>query len=241
MKNHLHIGRNNIVGRAFERMPNVLCRTHDEVSNMEDFNFDLISISAFDPIKKTLFVKNPSCFIKMVSRFPEASKIVYFSTARVFGKILEKQYSNYVKNKLVEESVLSSLFENLSIFYLPNLIPKYPTDNSPFFDIVKKNYKNNRASFDVSPKSTWNFIYPSDIPLAIEDLRYSLPKQILLSETSISVTQIVEKLNKHKELNVLFSENRVEHYPNRDLCSCIYTANDAGRNLTWITDMMDYW
>ena len=238
---HLHIGRNNVIARALGQMPDIICCGHDEVKNIEGFKFDLISISAFDPVKKTKLVEDPSNFIEMVSFLPKTAKIVYYSTARVFDNVSKNLHSNYIKNKLLEENVLFSLFKDVSIFYLPNLIPECSEDNSPFFSMVKKNYKDNFVSFDVTPESTWNYIYPSDIPQSLTDLERVLTKQILLSKTSISVAQIVDKLIGRRNLNVFYNGDKTEDYPNRDLCSCIYTSNDAGQNLSWVENLMEHW
>jgi hypothetical protein len=236
---HLHIGSNNAIGRALALMPDVICCSHNEVNDIEFFNFEFISISAFDPIKKTRLVEDPVDFIKMVSRFPKSTKIVYFSTARIFDESTEKNRSIYVKNKHSEESILSSLFKDLSIFFLPNLIPQHPADNSPFFNRMKKNYANNFVHFDVTPESTWNFIYPSDISKALLRLESALHKQILLSETSTSAAQMVEELLSMKDLNVIYSGNKTHHYPNRGLCPEIFTMGDAGQNSSWIRNIME--
>ena len=85
---HLHIGKNNVLGRAFYRCGECKIVTSTELFSMtkEDLlKFPKISISAFNPENKIIIQNHEDDLTKfLINNVNPKTHIVYFSTSRVF-------------------------------------------------------------------------------------------------------------------------------------------------------------
>ena len=163
---HLHVGKNNVIGRAFSKyFQEVITVSHKDLLNFGSLErFETISISAFDPLNKVRPLENDSKLLNYIYKYADSSsKMIYFSSARCLQVRPPERHRIYVKNKMVIADKLRNKFSNFSLIYLPNLIPIETCDKSNFVDSFCKNLVTGLVHFDCSLESSWNFVDPASI------------------------------------------------------------------------------
>ena len=191
---HLHIGKNNILGRAFANYANsVHIISHTELRDFEISKFTKISISAFDPtLKKTLSPNGDKLLDILRQKTSEEPEIIFFSTARVLQEDFPERHRTYIQNKNICVQNLRKNWKNVSTIFLPNIIPITKQDHSAFIDSFLSNLKKNIVSFDCSENSYWNFVDPVSVVRWVESVK-KLPHEILvINENPIYVSDFIE-------------------------------------------------
>ena len=178
---HLHIGKNNVLGRAFANYAkNVHVISHTELKNFEISEFTKISISAFDPtLKETLSFNGDKLLDILRQKIIKQPEIIYFSTARALQEDFPERHRTYVQNKNLSVQNLRENFKKVSIVHLPNIIPISRQDKSVFIDTFLLNLKHNTVSFDCSENSYWNFVDPVSVIRWVENTT-RIPYEILV-------------------------------------------------------------
>jgi len=191
---HLHIGKNNVLGRAFAHYAkNVHVISHSELKNFEISEFTKISISAFDPaLKETASLNGDKLLDILQQKIVSQPEIIYFSTARALQEDLPERHRTYVQNKNLTVQNLRENFKEVSIVHLPNIIPISRQDKSVFIDTFLLNLKNYTVSFDCSENSSWNFVDPVSVIRWVENTT-RIPHEILVvNENPIHVSDFIK-------------------------------------------------
>lgn len=237
MAQFLHIGSNDAIGRSLKYSTNVQVISHHDAHDIDFSEFEVISLSAFDPSRKKRL--KPSDITELLkARCSAAStKILYYSTCRVFDDTVNERHLNYVRNKVSDEVSLLDHFSNVSIVYLPIIIPTSVKDNSPFFKNLFMHLSHKRVRFDVSGYSTWNFIHASEFSRLLHYHHQLDKRQTLVSQTSIAVNQILDHFGVSAASWSVELGDLTTHFPSKNTLPRWIAQNDAGLNLTWLTEL----
>ena len=235
---HLHIGKNNVIGRAFSSKENVKVISSNLLYGEKLSNYYTISISAFDRDAKCKITGADNMIKDIVTRSCPDSEIIYFSTARVLSGNGGKNYYFYVKNKLAIEKFLINNHQKVKIIYLPNIIPRNHKDRCDFIDTYIKNLEMGRVEFNCSLESSWNFVSANKLIEACLAGYFVSKRTLFLSTNAISVSDLVKyaRRNTTKPLKIL-TEKNTKHYPVLDTVNLdiLYSDSDESDNkLLWI-------
>lgn len=235
----LHIGSNDVIGRSLKQCNTVDVVSHISVKEINLSNYDVISVSAFDPARKKI---TRSCkLIQILIRNCSGNnqKIIYYTTCRVFDDVLTDRHKHYVNNKLSDVASLRSHFRDVSVVYLPIIIPNSVRDNSPFFENFFKNFLENRVQFDVAVTSSWNFIKSSEFVNLIHNHEVLENEQCLLSQNPVEIGQMITYLGATKKsFEMKFGDQRVD-YPGDTSIKKIFSIIDTGASLEWLSKLRD--
>ena len=188
---HLHIGKNNVIGRSFASKPNVKVVSHSQLEYENLYSYDTISISAFDSAAKVKFIGVDDVTKNIVANTNSSAEIIYFSSARVLTENLFNNYHFYIKNKLEIENFLFDHHEKSKIVYLPNIIPKYASDRCDFIDMFLDNLRDGTVKFDSSLESSWNFISSEKLVEACLDKKFTARRTVFLNHREITVADLI--------------------------------------------------
>ena len=238
---HLHIGKNNVLGRAFQR-----CEFCKVVSNAEllsmskrDLNkFTKVSISAFNPDLKFHFqnMEDPIT-AHLRKNIHLQTHIIYFSTARIFDENISEGYAFYVKNKQFISSLIKETFPHSSCVYLPNIIPILNKDKSKFIDQFLKNLSRKIVSFDCNAESYWNYVNPDRVVDFINNLSESNVEVLLMNQTHLTVNELVLFAKElHEDVQVKISlGTQWKRYPSL-VPEWIEIVQLESQGINWITN-----
>lgn len=193
---HLHIGKNNVIGRALSNMANTtVLSTEEFITSRINFSshYSLVSVSAFDPNWKNNIIQTgdflTSCIKKKIS---SDVRFVYISTARALEKMCAERHRIYVDNKNWIYKNLSKHFSNSSCIYVPNIIPDISPGVSPLIDKYLFNLRKGIVQFDLNLESTWNFVDAASLAPCIESYTLAGGHYLLRSDKQISVADFLK-------------------------------------------------
>ena len=238
MNSHLHIGLNNVIGKAVKALGKCLVVNHDYDFN--DFNdFKYLSLSAFDPSLKLKYTNNYKLIEKIIKNSNKNIKVLYISSCRVFDDPQQK-FLMYKKNKLNEVNLLREYFLDVNVIYLPNIVGTQCTKfQNNFLKIFLSNLNNDHVTFDVSRKSRWNFVTDIDVAKIVSKPKSWRNNFMLLSKhyTKISDFHLAAE-KKHNNINIQFNDNFIK-YPKNKHYEMIETEEDLGKSINWILKLME--
>jgi len=232
----LHVGSSDVIGREICNNWDVQTCSHSRISDFSIYNYDVVSISAFDPKRKLMNEKNCEFLGELISRCNENARIVYFSSCRVLDfKFSVGKKTPYVLNKLADENRLLRNFSDVCVVYLPNIIPTSKNQKSRFFEQFFSNLSNNIIRFDVVDYSRWNFVQIQDVLEQVFDSNKLGSFEQILSPTDLTVASLAQKFAQQKTC-VEFGD-RYEKYPRVKLKSARFCKSDTAKDLSWLDDV----
>ena len=184
----LHIGRNNLIGKAY--FSNIDCDviSHDELDRHSDY-YENVSISAFDPKLKSSIMGNDDFIFNILEKFDRNVNITYFSTARVLEHKTHN-HSYYVANKIATEAALSRHFRSVNIIYLPLVYLQKSNLRSRFLTQYLDNLSKDFIHFDCSAVSSWNFVDAIELVRTIDELPYHGINRFLMLGDQVFVNDL---------------------------------------------------
>ncbi len=235
---HLHVGKNNVIGRSFSDNENVKVVSHNELFSVKISDYNTISISAFNNAAKESFIGADDMIKYVVANACPSNKILYFSTARVLNENANKNHYFYVKNKLAIERYLFDNHENVRIIYIPNIIPKSNLDRCDFIDIFINNLVRGCVEFDCSLSSSWNFISVDKLVEACFADRFMERRTLFLSKEEITVSDFLRFASYHTNINLRVRVGeKTKKYPDLTTLNCelLYSDMENSHNkLLWV-------
>ena len=153
--NHIHIGKNDVIGNQFEKM-GIKTYSHDELDKIDWSNNVNFSISAFNPENKSLDQGEFSFELKLLERINPCSNLVYFSTARPASESIK--YNNYVNHKTVVEKYFLNNVDNVLVLRVPNIVDVDLNFTSRFVKAFRAGLSCRSLRFDCAPENEWNFV-----------------------------------------------------------------------------------
>lgn len=234
MIKHLHIGRSDAIGRYYSSLSNTLVIGHHELSLIKKTEFSSVSISAFNPARKN-DVDHSDDFIKRLClSIPSWCHVIYFSTARVLDSEHTMRHAAYVRNKISDEMYLSNFFDNLSVVYLPLIIPTCQNDKNVFLEMFFRNLKLGSVVFDVDLDSSWNFIHPTDLKFLVSNTETLGRKQLLVSKKSFTGHDFLKFGKYLGEVRSVRFGSGVVNYPVKNEMKTFYGKFDFFDDLNWL-------
>ena len=234
MYEHVHIGASDIIGRHYATLPKVLVISHHELSCLPKTGVKSVSISAFDPLRKSEIVPSVDFIDSVCLALPSSCKIIYFSSARVLERNSSSRHAIYVENKMFDEVRLRAVFPNLSVVYLPLVIPLHHSDKNEFLGTFFGNLKSELVTFDVGADSSWNFIHPSDLNLLIDNIDSLHRRQLLVSKRAFTGHDFVRFAREVGKVNLVEFGEGVFHYPTYSDTAILYAEFDYFDNFDWL-------
>lgn len=234
MIKHLHIGRSDIIGRYYASLPNTLVISHNELSTIRDIEFSIVSISAFNPARKNEIIRADDFIDQLCQSLPLKCNVIYFSSARVLDFELRERHAAYVDNKNSDEMRLREFFPDLSVVYLPLILPLCYSDKNFFLETFFKNLKAGSVVFDVAPDSSWNFIHPSDLKFLIQKAHLLAKKQLLVSRRSFTGHDFVRFARHLVKVESVEFGSGIYQYPVKSDIKTLYGKFDFFKNFDWL-------
>ncbi|MDB4202991.1 hypothetical protein N9767_01275 [Planktomarina temperata] len=235
MIRHLHIGKNNVIGRAFTRSGNVNVIASNEINKVDLNSYDKISISAFDPLLKEK-LGNDKLVSNILERINSDIEILYFSTVRAFEYKIPSRHISYAANKKASAQRLLSHAPHAKIVYLPNILPKTNKDQSNFIKMFHNNLINGFIRFDVSKDSSWNFICPDSLVTALNIDDFKDKHNVFINKTWITALQLVEAARLHyaRDFEINYGDKKVVYPAAASLTHTVVTS----RNILTANDII---
>ena len=192
---HLHIGQNNVIGRAMQRLGLCDVVSYTEFLLMSKYqiqNYSKISISAFNPVLKKrnlLSADNLSSFLVESAR--RDSHVIYINTARALDEKVAIRHKSYINNKKLISNYLKENFINFSCLYIPNIVPQVSKDQCAFIDVFLKNLESGLVRFDCDVESNWNFICSNALAYFIEAISRTYGEVLIINEKNLYVRDLL--------------------------------------------------
>lgn len=234
MNDLLHIGKNDIIGYAMQKA-GIQVASHSEFECLTA-RTSTISISAFAPERKKIYLPNQNTFIdKVCSIYSPDTQIIYFSTLRQYEQ--NSEYMAYCMNKKQDIAKLKTYFDRVSVCYLPNLVCSYSKFHSKFLKILQNNFKEDLVKFDVHELSSWNFIKSEEIPNTFSLLKRS-KNSCILSRNQTQIRDIIKYYSKIKPNLNISAIGKIGHYPVITPPVVYYSADNLGKNFDWLGELI---
>tara|TARA_Y100000996_G_scaffold348036_1_gene286525 strand:- start:2637 stop:3308 length:672 start_codon:yes stop_codon:yes gene_type:complete len=215
-------------------LPNIKVIGHDELYSIKEKKPESVSISAFDPKRKIAINRSSNFISEVCSLIPKHCKVIYFSTARILDNATEPRHAAYVENKVHDEIQLRAFFDNVSIVYLPLIIPQSREDKNFFIETFFKNLKSRSIVFDVSLDSSWNFIHPSDLKIITNNINKLTEKQLLINKKSFTGHDFVSFAKQLCSLKSITYGDKIVRYPEAIKTNVMYGEYDFFSNYNWL-------
>lgn len=193
---HLHIGKNNVIGRAIIRNGAAKVVSSNEFLDMTKdqlSRYTNVSISAFNPcLKKHVLKREDPVIDFMKKNIGRDIHIIYISTSRVFDQPVSVTHRIYVNNKNSIRNSLEKFYKNFSCLHLPNIVPIVEEDSSDFVDQFLNNLDKKLVFFDCDEQSYWNLIDPDELGKFILSLGGPVGDISVMCENNLYVRDLIE-------------------------------------------------
>ncbi len=162
----LIIGKNSFICSKFKYLKNSVSISHKTLNIIDLTKFDKVILLSMPKIYKKKLSK--LSFEKKIFKKIKDKRLIYFSTSQVYPDKLDnkenfvKPKSIYAKNKLKIENEIKKNFKNFLILRAPIIFKKDNYGKSTFFDILNKNFKKKKISFNINENSIRDLITLDD-------------------------------------------------------------------------------
>jgi len=208
---HIHVGKANCIGYAFDSLSAAdLVLSHREALDFDFTDVEILSVSAFDPEKKTRLIED---FWLTQVNVNFKTTVQYISTGRSLMSG-SRHHEVYIANKRKEMAVIQSKFENCQIFYVSNVVPINCQYLTGFFKLFVSNFRMGLIDFDVHKDSKWDFI-PVSVLISFMREKQSLKGQAEFngfSMHSFTVSELVDTVSRLGNIRNVSFGSSIQHY-----------------------------